>query len=285
MPVDNSYVTLNQKNYTHDAESHAKFGLKSTLFLAYRDSKLLLEKHLFERFSKTTYRIFDYGCGAGLSTSIYANIIKDAGYNVEIVGADICPENLDKARIKVPEAEFVKVESDQSLEFLGKFDLIICNFVLLEHPYGDMVGIVKRLQPLLDAGGVLISTNATRQAYKTSNNWYTLDNSFEENAPQAQKDEKFRLGEDQTVSLSVTAPETGERLFRFFDFFHSGKAYRHAYSVAGFQLAETHKPLGRSMDGVLWKSEYEASPYKIHILYSLGNLASEKLLDDMPMSL
>ena len=261
------YTARNQQGYARDSAGHAKFGLKSTLYLAYRDSKDLLTLHLFQRSPKTTYRIFDYGCGAGLSTSIYAQIIKEAGYNVEIVGADISSENLANARIKVPEGTFVNIDADQSIESFGTFDLIVCNFVLLEQPFGDMLKIVKKLQPLLDETGVLITTNATRQAYKTSNRWYSLRNDFVENAPHEPKGEKLILSEDQTVTLAVSDPVNGAQLFRFFDFFHSGRAYRSAYADAGFQLIQTHKPLGVTADEIPWLSETEVSPYKIHVLY------------------
>lgn len=207
MFFDTPYVELNQKNYSLNPSGHAEFGLKSTLYLAYRDSKKLLTQHLFNRSSKTTYRICDYGCGAGLSTSIYAKIIKESGYNIEIVGLDVNEENLANARIKVPEGVFIKIDSNQSVESLGNFDLIICNFVLLEHPYIDMLEIIKKLQPLLEETGVLITTNTTRQTYKASNQWYSLNNDFLENIPLEPKGEKLILKEDQTVSLAVNDPE------------------------------------------------------------------------------
>ena len=174
------YEKRNQQNYSVAASSHAQFGLKATLYLAYRDCRAILKKHLFERAPKPTYRLLDYGCGAGLSTSIYTQIIKEAGHNVEIVGADVSDENLAYAKTKVPEGTFVKIDPNQSLTNLGKFDLIICNFVLVELPSDQMKDTIKKLKPLLNDNGVFIATNATRQAYKASNAWYTLNNSFEE---------------------------------------------------------------------------------------------------------
>ena len=266
---DAEYAGRNQKNYCADAESHAKFGLNSTLYLAYRDVGDLLQKHLFDRNPKSTYKIFDHGCGAGLSTSIYAQIIREYGYDVEIFGADISEENLCLARTKVPEGTFLKIESGQSFDVFDKFDLVICNFVLVEHPCDEMADIIKQLQSLIDSNGVLITTNTTRQAYRNSNKWYTLDNDFKENTPQEFRDEKHRLKDDQSVSLAVKDPRNGEQLFRFFDFFHSGKAYKSAYAAAGLQLMQTHRPIGKETDGLSWRSENEFSPYKIHVLYPL----------------
>lgn len=213
-----SHSTKNQLNYAHQSASHAKFGLRSTMYLAYRDSKELLTKHLFQRSPKTTYRVLDYGCGAGLSTSIYAQIIRDEGYNVEIIGADINDENLRNAKIKMPDETFIKIDHEQSIEYLGKFDLIICNFVLVEHPYDSMLKIIKQLQPLLDESGVLITTNTTRQAYKASNRWYSLNNDFAENIPHEPKGSKLIISDDQTVSLAVNDPEKKSSYFSFLIF-------------------------------------------------------------------
>lgn len=264
---EDSYKKRNQENYNLSASSHAKFGLDSTLYLAYRDAGNILQKHLFSRSSKSTFRILDYGCGAGLSTSIYMQIVKAAGYSVEIVGADISEDNLVFAKEKVPEGLFVKILAHQELDILGKFDLIICNFVLIEIPYHDLEKTVTKLQTLLHDSGLFITTNTTRQAYKYSNSWYTLNNKFEDNTPKELKGGKLRLMEDQKVSLAVKNPETEQQLFRFFDFFHSGRAFRNAYKKASLKLVETYRPLGVASDGIPWKSEMEFSPYKIHILY------------------
>ena len=69
------------------------------------------------------------------------------------------------------------------------------------------------------------------------------------------------------VSLAVKDPRSGKQLFRFFDFFHSGRAYRRAFSESGLELIQTHKPVGTVKDSIPWLSEMEASPYKIHVLY------------------
>ena len=63
--------------------------------------------------------------------------------------------NLHCARIKVPDGIFVKVEPNQSLDIFGKFDLIICNFVLVEHSYDEARRIIQQLQPLINNNGVL----------------------------------------------------------------------------------------------------------------------------------
>lgn len=266
---DEKYADRNQKNYCANAASHASLGLNSTLYLAYRDVGDLLQKHLFDRNPKSTYKIFDHGCGAGLSTGIYAQIIRQYGYDVEIFGVDISEENLCLARTKIPEGTFVKIEAGQSLDIFDTFDLVICNFVLVEHPCDEMADIIKQLQSLIASDGVMITTNTTRQAYKHSNKWYTLDNDFQENIPQEFRDDKHRLKDDQSVSLAVKDPGNGEQLFRFFDFFHSGKTYKSAYSAAGLQLMQTHRPIGKETDGLSWKSESAFSPYKIHVLYPL----------------
>jgi len=259
-----SHDEFNQVNYTKAADIHNKIDLNSTLYLAYRDIPDLLEKHLFSQSKKESYKLLDFGCGVGLSTEIISKIVTNAGYKIDIVGIDISDENLKFARLRLPQAKFLKVDPNQPLQNLGNFDLIICNFVLVENKYKEMVKILKIIQPLLMYSGVLIITNCTSKVYQRSNRWYSLNNDFYENEPietEIKKSLKFK--NDQPVKLQFF---TKNGSFTFFDFFHSEKAYRDAYEISGLELSELHKPLGLKNDGIPWKSEMKYSPYKIHIL-------------------
>lgn len=112
----------NQKNYEKDAATHNKLGLNSTLYLAYRDLPILLRRHLPKQ---TSYRILDFGCGAGLSTELITKIIADVGHKAEICGIDISEQNIKFARQRLPQTEFVKINPGESLSHLGKFDIEI----------------------------------------------------------------------------------------------------------------------------------------------------------------
>ena len=262
-----SHGKTNQSNYKASAHLHAKINIDSTLFLAYRDIVFLLEKHLFHHNKKETYRVLDFGCGAGLSTHIISQRIEEAGFKVDITGVDISEENLKQAKTRLPDAQFIQITPNQSLSKLGEFDIIICNFVLVENKYKEMLNILRSLQPLLANDGVLIVTNPSSKVYKQANKWYSLNNDFPENKPLGFRNGKIKFQDDQPIKLQFYTSTTS---FTFSDFFHSGAAYKEAYKEAGLTLAETYKPVGYHSDGIPWKSEKDFSPYKIHILHNLS---------------
>lgn len=261
-----SHSVKNQSNYKEDAITHNKLGLDSTLYLAYRDIPELLKKHLFDKVQKEKYRILDFGCGTGLSTELIAKMVMNAGYQIDIYGVDISEENIKFARQRLSQATFHVVGVSQPLEHLGQFDLIICNFVLVENTQDKMNIILKNIQSLLTDTGIAIITNCASKAYKISNKWYTFNNQFEENSPSEFNNKKIKFKEDQPIKVQVFASYGSDISFIFYDFFHSGSAYRNAYQTVGLDLLETHKPIGKKSDGIKWESEKKYSPYKIHIL-------------------
>lgn len=259
------YEHINQSNYKLHAPEHAKFNLNSTLFLAYRDINIILKKHLIDRTEKQKFKLLDYGCGTGLSTLIYTETLAQMGFDVEIFGIDINLENLSIAKIRIPQGNFVHFNKIDEVVFDNDFDLIICNFVLLELPQDQLIKILKKLNTLITPNGILISTNASRQSYNCSNRWHTLINNFPQNQPKDLVNKKIEDG--QQVSLAVRDPISGIELFKFHDFFYSSKLYTKVFKESGFNIAETYKPLGKKDDGIPWQSEKNVSPYKIHILY------------------
>lgn len=259
------YEEINQSNYKSHAPDHAKFNLSSTLFLAYRDIGILLKKHLVERVGKQTIRLLDYGCGTGLSTLIYSETLSKMGYDVEVFGVDINLENISIAEKNIKNGQFIHINSIDEISFDEPFDLIICNFVLLELPYENLIDVLQKLNSMISTDGTLMVTNASRQSYDSSNKWYTLNNNFPQNKPQ--DIEKNKIADGQKVSLAVKDPVSGTQLFKFYDFFYSSKSYAKAFKTSGFNIIETYKPLGQNDDGIPWLSEKNVSPYKIQVLY------------------
>ncbi|HHS8316166.1 TPA: class I SAM-dependent methyltransferase [Legionella pneumophila] len=257
----------NQENYKSQAVKHSELALDSTLYLAYRDIPSLLEQYLYQgSSSKKSFKILDYGCGAGLSTELVENIILNAGHKAETIGVDISDENITFAKKRLPHAEFFKISPNQSINHLGKFDLIICNFVLVELRNDEMDQVLKNIESLLDSSGIAIITNCSSKVYKTSNHWYTLNNNFHENQNSCNENPDKKFIEDQPIKLEVFSAHQSKISFTFFDFFHSGRAYKQKYLANGLDLKATHKPLGKSSDNKEWKSEMQYSPYKIHVL-------------------
>ncbi|MFI4956541.1 MAG: class I SAM-dependent DNA methyltransferase [Gammaproteobacteria bacterium] len=256
----------NQANYKDKASDHDTLGLNSTLRLAYRDAGELLSRHLCKKNGPIEF--LDFGCGVGLSTDIYATKVRQQGFDVNVTGVDVSEANLAIARNKLPNADLRLISPGDKLVGLGKFDLIICNFVLVEMESKDMSDVLSTLHTKLAEDGILIVTNTTARVYRPGNTWYSFKTDFPENIPTRTAEETTRLkyNEDQPVKIHVFASKNQDQGFSFSDYFHSGTSYRSAYASAGLKLLETHKPLGKSDDKVEWQSEQKEPPYKIHVL-------------------
>lgn len=265
------HETQNQANYHLKAKDHDSLNLDSTLYLAYRDISMLLDRHVYNKLPGNKIRILDFGCGVGLSTEIVLNrVAMHSQLHVEMVGVDINEQNLEIARMKLPSVQFRCITTDDKLNDLGKFDLIMCNFVLVEMQASKMLDALSLLKNKLSKNGVIIVTNPTSKAYRPENQWHTFNNQFPENTPTRQSDNspKLKYHEDQPIKVQVFAAKGSDKSFTFFDYFHSGSAYRSAYQSAGLQLIETHKPIGNAHDQIEWKSEMTKPPYRIHVLGS-----------------
>ncbi len=259
----------NQTNYATKAKEHDSLTLNSTLYLAYRDIGDLLKRHLYPRLTNSKIRLLDFGCGVGLSTEIISSrIMTHLNLTVEVLGVDISEENLKIAKEKLPQANFKCITEESKLDDIGQFELIICNFVLVEMNNDDMLKVLNLLQSKLSENGIIIVTNPTGRAYRPENKWCTFNNQFVENVPtkKLKNQEKKKYHEDQPIKVQILAAEGSTEGFTFFDYYHSGAAYRGAYSAANLKLLETHKPIGKLDDKIEWKSEAEKPPYKIHVL-------------------
>lgn len=263
MPIP-LYENTNQLNYKKNAKGHdAALDLKSNIYLAYRDLPELLNKHLFERLDKTSYRVLDFGCGTGVSTEQIHKVFRQAGKPVEIVGVDINTENLDLAVTRVPNATFICIAEDADLTtLLENFDLIICNFVFIEMRTLKMQTLLEKLQPALSANGIMIVTNNSPYVYQQTHRWCKVNNKFPENHP---ANPNAELQDDQRVKLQVALPGR-KNGFIFSDFFHPEMVYVDAYKTAGLNIQQTHKPLGKKSDPIKWKAEKDLPPVIIHIL-------------------
>ncbi|OGT35640.1 MAG: hypothetical protein A3F11_06960 [Gammaproteobacteria bacterium RIFCSPHIGHO2_12_FULL_37_14] len=259
----------NQESYSVNAKEHDSLSLNSTLYLAYRDVGVLIERHLFSKLPSGKLKFLDYGCGVGLSTQIILHHLKkNPNYDIEVTGVDINEANLLLAKEKLPQVAFKRISPQSGFDQTEKFDLITCNFVLVEMKEAQMLLVLEALKNILSENGILIVTNPTGRAYRPENHWFTFNNQFTENVPTRKKEgsEKLRYIEDQPVKMQVFASAGSDQSFTFFDYFHSGSAYRRTYTAAGLKLLETHKPTGKPDDKIAWCAEAEVPPYKLHIL-------------------
>lgn len=267
--INDQHDGVNQKRYDANAIEHDSLSLNSTLYLAYRDVGMLIERHLLSKLTSRKLKFLDYGCGVGLSTQmILSHLVKQSDLQIAATGFDINEANLSIARAKLPHVSFKKIAPEGEIDQSERFDLIVCNFVLVEMKEQEMTHLLGTLKMLLSENGILIVTNPTARAYRPENRWYTFNNQFPENIPTRKIDvnEKLKYTEDQPIKIQVFSSRGSAQSFTFFDYFHSGTAYRRSYTAAGFQLLETHKPIGKSNDQIAWCAEAEVPPYKLHVL-------------------
>lgn len=268
----------NQKAYNDDALTHSKLGLDSTMFLAYRDLQFILKEHLIYGNPKSVYKVLDFGCGAGTSTMIVFNTLKNLNVDCEIYGIDVNENNLLLAQKLLPQGKFISVKKGEFPKELNDFDLIICNFVLLENSYADMLPILQSIEHLLNPSGIATITNCTSKCYDRNNKWYTFDANYDENTPTSYDPikHKYKLEDGHRVKVTVSDKSTGAS-FSFSDFFHPGKIYKAAYKQTGLKLLATRKPVGYTTDKLAWKTEMQKSPYRIDIVRKQNTTKDEAL--------
>lgn len=247
----------NQQNYTENAQDYSLIGLDSDQFLIYRDLPAILEKYLFSSVEKQSYDILDYGCGTGFSAALYWHIFDQMDKDARIIGVDINEANLKIAREKLPAFNFELLTDTTIFDNKHHFDLVVCNFVLLENKFDDMVAILKRIRSVMSEHSILITTNNNKELYDQRYEWYSVNNHFPEN--------QGPLVDEQTVKIEIQ-DKTSHSKFVVEDYFYSHAAYEKAFEIAQLKLLETVEPIGLPDDGFAWKSETQFPSSCIHVL-------------------
>jgi 2-polyprenyl-3-methyl-5-hydroxy-6-metoxy-1,4-benzoquinol methylase len=99
--------------------------------------------------------VLDLGCGCGVPIS---RTLADLGHDV--VGVDISPVQVERARRLVPNARFIEADA-ASLAFApGSFDAIVCLYMLIHLPHGEQQALIRNFGTWLKPGGVLVATVA-----------------------------------------------------------------------------------------------------------------------------
>ncbi|MEL4106337.1 methyltransferase domain-containing protein [Oscillospiraceae bacterium WX1] len=94
-------------------------------------------------------RILDIGCGSGLSTGA----LRARWPEAEIVGVDLSPEMLEKAKETVPSVTWLLRDCSKPLDNLGTFDLVFSNAFL--QWLKNQEEFLKNTRSLLKENGVL----------------------------------------------------------------------------------------------------------------------------------
>ena len=103
---------------------------------------------------KDNFTLLDIGCGRGL----VARIIRDIYPQTTVYGIDISPEQIDKARLSIPDGIF-QVANEINLPFGNEsIDYATCRMSI--HHYPDMISHLKEVLRVLKPGGIYIIIDA-----------------------------------------------------------------------------------------------------------------------------
>lgn len=261
-----NYKQLNQGAYSANIAFLDQLeGVNS--YLIYRDLDLLLSKHLLREKLGKSIRVLDIGCSIGTSLLYFQNVLSKYDYELDILGIDINVEALAYARQRFPDIQFKQISIGESLDKFGKFDLIICNFVLVEMHSDQMLELLIQANTLLTQHGILFSANPTPDIYNPQYDWYGINNRYQNNSLLWKTAHDVSgYYENQTVTLQILDPRTNKEIITFHDFFHSQEAYEKSYHLAGLCVREQFFPLGCATDNIPWLCEFKTPRLRIDIL-------------------
>lgn len=238
-------MTGNFSNPYYDAaraRAYSALGAEGTYYLAYRDLPEIFARQV------TGKRALDFGCGAGRSTRFLA----DLGF--QVVGVDISADMLAAARERDPAGDYrVIPDGDFSTLGEGEFDLVTAIYPFDSIPGERKVPILAGLRALLSQRGRIVVLVARPETYR--HEWLSFSTrEFPEN----------RSASDGDVVRVVVLDMPDARPVE--DILWSDEAYRECFRLAGLELIETCRPLGRPSDPCDWVTEAEVAPWTIYVL-------------------
>lgn len=225
------------------AEAYARLEFANTYYLAYRDLPQLLREHVCGT------KALDFGCGTGRSTRFLRNL----GYSV--IGTDISPEMIAKARELDPEGAYKLTPDDDFSAFSNaQFDLVLSMFAFDNIPRRTAkVQLFQQLRQMLAPAGRMISVVSTPEIYV--HEWASFSTKdFPENRAAGSGD----LVRIVTTEIPDQRP-TEDILF-------TDEAYRQVYCQAGLQVVVVNRPLARGDEPYIWVNETLVPPWAVYVL-------------------
>lgn len=228
---------------TTRAEAYSKLEFANTYHLAFRDLPEILSAYV-----KGTAAL-DFGCGTGRST----RFLRRLGFAV--VGVDISPEMLSRAREIDPQGDYRLVPGDDlSVLTLEGFSLIQTAFTFDNIPGMEAkVRLFRDLRRLLKPDGILVNIVSAPEIYL--NEWASFSTKdFPDNQRAAPGDPVKIITtdfDDRSPAIDILWPH---------------ESYLEVYRRAGIEVVEMRKPLAKGNEPYLWISETRIAPWVIYVL-------------------
>lgn len=238
------------------AENYAHLEFENTYYLAYRDLPGIIRENV-----KGT-RAIDFGCGTGRST----RFVRQLGF--EVVGVDIAPEMIRRAKELDPEGDYRLSKDDDLSDFQsGVYDLVLSVFTFDNIPgFETKVSLFRRLRALLNATGKLINVVSSPEIY--THEWASFSTrDFPENR-WARPGDTVRI---ITTDLADRRPVE--------DIFWTDEWYWRVYASAGLQLLAKYMPLGKSNEPYSWVNEATIAPWVVYVLEQQATMDPAEQVD------
>lgn len=225
------------------AQAYARLEFPGTYYLAYRDLREILAKHVGGRSA------LDFGCGAGRST----RFLKNLGY--ETIGIDISSSMIDAAKCADPLGEYHLVSDGDFHELdARRFDLIFSGFAFDNIPGAEWRAILlSRLSALLNESGRIVILGSTPEIY--THEWASFTTKDFPRNRSAKAGQRVQI-----VMKDVPDSRPVVDLI----WFHSD--YLKLFAAAGLRVIEHRLPLGRKDEPYAWLSETHIAPWMIYVL-------------------
>jgi SAM-dependent methyltransferase len=114
----------------------------------------------------TPSRILDVGCGSGVPVAL---ALATAGH--QVTGVDLSEVQVQRARERVPAAEFIQGDATK-LEFpVAGFDAVVSFYALIHIPLDEQPALLRRIAGWLRPGGLFVATVGAHAWTGTEENW------------------------------------------------------------------------------------------------------------------
>lgn len=225
------------------AGSYAKLEFPGTYYLAYRDLPDIIRAHA------TPGRALDFGCGAGRST----RFTRSLGF--ETTGVDISRDMIRLAKEVDPAGDYRLIDDGRVGLWQGPtFDLVQAIFTFDNVPTLEKkAALFGEFATLLRPGGRVLLLASSPEIY-----WHEWASFTTRDFPE-NRDAKT----GDRVKIVMTDVEDRRPVE---DILWRPEAYLQVFRLAGLEVVETHRPLGRAGEPFPWVSETAVAPWTIYVL-------------------